>query len=78
MKVRVTYTVDLTEDERKAIGHTVGKELGTPASYDEVQEFYHGILDKYVRDATAFPLTEYYRKLSAKFTAMATEVTTVD
>lgn len=78
MKVRITYTVDLTEDERKAIGLASGKELGTAATYDETLQFYHSILDKYCRDATAFPLAEYYRMLGSKYRDMAKEVTTTE
>lgn len=71
MKVRITYTVDLTEDERKAVALSMGKELGHLATYEDIQQFYRNELDTVVRDATAFPLREYYRVMGSKFEELA-------
>lgn len=71
MKIRLTYTLDLNDDERRAIGLSLGKPLSELATYEEVQLFYRQQLDTVVRDAISFPLREYYRKMGAKFADLA-------
>lgn len=73
MKIKVGYTIELDEDQRKAIGYAIGKPLGETATYDELQQFYKKVLDAHIRDAATFPLREYYREMGAKYSTMAEE-----
>ena len=70
MKVKISFVVDVTEEERLAIGHYYGKD-DKPAKRDDIEEFFleHGKdcdLAPYVRD--------YYRAQADKFVRLA-EVT---
>lgn len=74
MKIRICWTLDLSDEERAAIGFALGKELGESAAYEEIHKWYHEQLDRDVASVTAFPLREYYQRKSQYFDAMAGEV----
>lgn len=61
MKVRLVFSLEVSDDDRKAIAYSVGDGLGAIASYDQVQEFYRLAVHSTIRDALAFPRKEYYQ-----------------
>ena len=74
MKVKISYTLDLSEDERKAIGLRYGKELGAAATYDQIVAFYHEKLDTVVKGATAFLLRDYYKQMGIVYDTLADRI----
>lgn len=74
MKVRISYTLDLSEDERKAIGFSCGNELGTGATYEQIVAFYREKLDTVVDGATSFLLRDYYKQMGIVYDTLADRV----
>lgn len=40
MKIKVSYTIDLNQEERLILGFSLNKALGEPATREEIQEWY--------------------------------------
>jgi len=71
MKVKISFTIELSDDQRKAIAHAMGEE--GMASYDAVQAFYKDRIALVVRDSLDSPMREYYRMKAAQYSALAEE-----